>query len=142
MYLKIKLMAKNSSDLCNLYSKVIFFRIYVSENIFYFSLLNLNCFCSQQYRESFRKIEQAKLVENLPPSYLPYRFLQNLHSWEKGKIFDFLKTNDQNKTFCAYVVKTNGFALSHDKSLQIYFFFVKRQAKNDFPKDVESTVST
>ena len=35
---------------------------------------------------------------------------------------------------------TNGFALNHDKSLQIYFFCVKRQAKNDFLKDVESTV--
>ena len=36
---------------------------------------------------------------------------------------------------------TNGFALNHDKSLQIYFFCVKCQAKNDFLKDVESTVS-
>ena len=27
-----------------------------------------------------------------------------------------------------------------DKSLQIYFFCVKRQAKNDILKDVESTV--
>ena len=35
---------------------------------------------------------------------------------------------------------TNGFALNHDKSLQIYFFCVKCQAKNDFLKDVESTV--
>ena len=35
---------------------------------------------------------------------------------------------------------TNGFALNHDKSLQIYFFCVKRQAKNDFLKDIESTV--
>ena len=36
---------------------------------------------------------------------------------------------------------TNGFALNHDKNLQIYFFCVKRQAKNDFLKDVESTVT-
>ena len=38
------------------------------------------------------KNEQGELVENLPPSYLPYRFLHNLHSfllWEKVKIFDF-----------------------------------------------------
>ena len=34
----------------------------------------------------------------------------------------------------------NGFALNHDKILQIYFCCVKRQAKNDFLKDVESTV--
>ena len=51
----------------------------------------------------------------------------------------FLKTNDQKKTFSAYVVMTNGFALNHDKSLQIYFC-VKLQAKNYFLKDVESTV--
>ena len=37
---------------------------------------------------------------------------------------------------------TNGFALSHDKKLQISFFCVKRQAKNDFLKDVESTVDS
>ena len=35
---------------------------------------------------------------------------------------------------------TNSFALNHDKSLQIYFFCVKCQAKNDFLKNVESTV--
>ena len=36
---------------------------------------------------------------------------------------------------------TNGFALNHDKSLQIYFC-VKCQATNDFLKDVESTVDS
>ena len=49
---------------------------------------------AQQYCENFRKIEQAELVENLPPSYLPYRFLHNLHSfllWGKVKILDFFK---------------------------------------------------
>ena len=35
---------------------------------------------------------------------------------------------------------TNDFALNHDKNLQIYFYCVKRQAKNDFLKDVENTV--
>ena len=35
---------------------------------------------------------------------------------------------------------TNGFALNQDKRLQIYFYCVKRQAKNDFLKDVESAV--
>ena len=34
----------------------------------------------------------------------------------------------------------NGFALNHDKSLQIYFICIKSQAKNEFLKDVESTV--
>ena len=43
------------------------------------------------------KIEQAELVTNLPQSYLPYKFLHNLHLfllWEKVKIFDFLKAID------------------------------------------------
>ena len=30
--------------------------------------------------------------------------------------------------------------LNHDKSMKIYFFCVKRHAKNDFLKYVESTV--
>ena len=50
---------------------------------------------SQQYCENFRKNEQAELVENLPPIYLPYRFLHNLQSfllWEKVKIVDLKKT--------------------------------------------------
>ena len=38
------------------------------------------------------------------------------------------------------VVTTNGFALNQDKILQIYFFCVKHQAKNDFLKYVESIV--
>ena len=36
---------------------------------------------------------------------------------------------------------TNGFALNHDKNLQIYFCLCKASAKNDFLKDVESTVT-
>ena len=39
-----------------------------------------------------KKNEQAELVENLLPSYLPYKFLHNLHSfllWEIAKIFYF-----------------------------------------------------
>ena len=86
-----------------------------------------------------------ELVENLAPSYLPYRFLHDFASfllWEKVKIFDFLKTNDCNESFHTQEVTTNGFALDHDKSLQVYFFCVKCQAKNDFLKDVESTVDT
>ena len=30
------------------------------------------------------------------------------------------------KLFVAYIVTTNGFAYYHDKSLQIYYFFIKR----------------
>ena len=38
----------------------------------------------------------------------------------------------RNKTFCTKIVSTNGIALNHDKSLQIYLFCVKHQAKIDY----------
>ena len=56
------------------------------------------------------------------------------------KILDFLKPMTRIKVF-VHRVTTNGFALNHDKSLQIYFFCVKRLAKNGFLKDVESAVA-
>ena len=70
-----------------------FFFFFLSKKYFFLLfMLNLNYYVSQQYSENLRNIEQAELVEKLPPSYLPYRFLQTLHSfllWEKMKIFDF-----------------------------------------------------
>ena len=74
--------------------------------------------CHNNIVKISEKNEQAELVENLSPIYLPYRFLHNLQSillLEKVKIFDFLKPNDYSKTFCAKVVTANGFALNHDK---------------------------
>ena len=57
------------------------------------------------------------------------------------KIFDFLKTDDLNKTFfCAQVVTTKGFALNHGKRFQIYFLRVICLEKKNFLKDVECTV--
>ena len=50
------------------------------------------------------------------------------------KIFYLLKTHDWNKTFCALVVKTYGFALNHDKGLQIYFFCVSAKQKKRLPE--------
>ena len=86
MYPKIRFSTKNWSDLCNFYSKVIFWNFCLRT---FFSL-----FLAEFELLMFHNttIEQAELVENLPPSYLPYRFLHNLHSfllWEKVKIFDF-----------------------------------------------------
>ena len=100
---------------------------------------------SQQYCENFRKIEQAELVENLPPKYLPYKFLHNLHSfllWEKVKIFDFLKNIDWNKTFCAKVVNDKWFCIkSWQKFANLLLYKApSKKKKNNFLKDVESTV--
>ena len=47
------------------------------------------------------------------------------------KIFDFIfKTSGLKKACCTYLVITNGFALNHAKSLQSFFFCVKRQNKS------------
>ena len=94
IYTKIKFTAKSWSDLWNFYSKVIFLEI-LSKKIFFTFLCWIWIIdVSQQYCENFRKIEQVELVENLAPSYLPYRFLHDLASfllWEKVKLFDFFK---------------------------------------------------
>ena len=58
---------------------------------------------------------------------------KSVNIWKKKK-----KTVTRIKLFCAYVIKTNGFTLNHNKSLQIYFFCVKCQTKNDFLKDVKA----
>ena len=53
---------------------------------------------SQYYYENFKKIEPVELVEKLPPSYLPYRFLHNLHSFLiKVKLFDLKKKQKKKK---------------------------------------------
>ena len=94
IYPKIKFfIAKIWSDLCNFYRKEIFLEFF-TEKIFFFTFL---CWIwiidvSQQYYENLWNIEQMELVENLPPSYLPYRFLHNLHSfliWKKWQYLIF-----------------------------------------------------
>ena len=79
-------MAKSWPDLCNFYSKVIFWnfclRKYFLLFFFEFELLMFH----NSIVEILRKIKQVKLVENLAPNYLPYRFLHDLASfllWEK-----------------------------------------------------------
>ena len=90
-------MAKSWSDLCNFYSKVIFLNFCLRKHfLLFFAEFELVMFYNNIVK-IFRKIEQVEHVENLPPSYLPYKCLHHLASfllWEKVKIFDFLKTND------------------------------------------------
>ena len=94
----LKLNLRPKSGLTYAISIVKWFFWNLSEKIF-FTLL---CWIwitddSQQYCENFRKNEKEEFVENLPQSYLPYRFLHNLHLfllWKKVKIFDFLKINN------------------------------------------------
>ena len=63
-----------------------------------------------------------------------FRFLHNLEPFyyeENVKTFDLKKNNNKNEIkLCASVVTTNGFALNHDKTLLIiYFFWLKCQAE-------------
>ena len=98
MYLKINFTPKNWSDLCNFYSKAIFWNFSLRKYFFFFVFFaefELLMFQNNIVKISEKMNKQD--VENLSPNYLSYRFLHNLHSfllWEKVKIFDFLKSKD------------------------------------------------
>ena len=65
-------------------------------SLFFFAEFKLLMFHNNIVKIS-EKIGQAEVVENLPPSYLHFRFLQNLNSfllYEKVEVFDFLKSNE------------------------------------------------
>ena len=64
MYPKIKFTTKNWSDLCNFYTKVIFFRSFAEENIFllFFAEFELLMFHNNTEKLS----EKLNNVENLP----------------------------------------------------------------------------
>ena len=74
-------MAKTWSDLFNFYSKMIpwnfclrkYFSLFFAE----FELLLFH----KNIVKIFKKHEQVEHVENLPPNYIPYKFLHNLHSF-------------------------------------------------------------
>ena len=99
IYPKIKFMAKTWSDLCSFYNKVMcFFNISVRKYfLLFFAEFELlmshnNIVKISENWENFRKFEHAELVESLPSSYLPYRFLHNLHSFLlAGKVKIFFK---------------------------------------------------
>ena len=71
VYSKINFMAKNGSDPCIFYCKLLFFffGIFLLENIFCFSLWILNYILWK-----FQNFKLGELVENLPHVYLPYQF--------------------------------------------------------------------
>ena len=111
IYPKIKFMGKKKKKkkkkkcfyLCAIWFKHMYFFFF----FFFFFFFTFLCWiwiidyrCSQ-YCENFRKIELAELIENPPPSYLPNRFLHNLHSFftmgKKVEIFDLNNNNNNNK---------------------------------------------
>ena len=63
--------------------KRFFFFLILSKKIF------LIVFAEFELLIFHNKIERAKFVENLPPSYLPYRFQHNLHSFLLWKMWKF-----------------------------------------------------
>ena len=82
-------MAKIWFDLCDFYSKVIFWNFCLKKYfvLFFFAEFELLMFHDNIVKNS-EKIEQAELVENLPPSYFPYRFLHNVHI-TKTRLYSF-----------------------------------------------------
>ena len=62
-----------------------FFEIFVRENIFYFSLLNLNYWCFTTILWKFQKKWTSRTSWKLAPRYLPYRFLHDLASVGKSE---------------------------------------------------------
>ena len=86
------------------------------------------------------KLNKWNLLKIWPQVIYPIDFCMiwlHFYYGKKWKYLIFLKTKNYNNLFFH---TTNGFALNHDKNLQIYYFCVKCQGKNDFLKDVESTV--
>ena len=90
-------MAKSWSDLCNFYSKVIFWNVCLRKYfLIFFAEFELLMFYNDIVKIS-EKLNKWDWLKILAPSYLPYRLLHDLASFllcEKVKIFDFLKTND------------------------------------------------
>ena len=94
IYLKMKFTAKNWSDLCSFYIKVFFWHFCTRQYLFTFLCWIWMTSVSQYYYENLKKNEPVELVEKLPPSYLPYRFLHKLHSFLiKVKLSDLKKKN-------------------------------------------------
>ena len=80
MYPKINFIAKNWSDLCNFYIKVIFNVCLRKYFLLFFAELELLMF-----HNNIVKISEKINKQNLLKSYLLYKFLHNLHSfllWE------------------------------------------------------------
>ena len=74
MFPKIKFIAKNWFGLYNFYSKVTIWNFCLRKYVLLFlAEFELLMFHNNIVKIS-EKIEQAELVENLPPSYLLYRF--------------------------------------------------------------------
>ena len=75
--------------------------LFVEENIFYSSLLNLNYWCFtilRKFQKKKKKInDQAEFVEILPQNYLPYRFLHSFFFYgEASENIWFKKTTTKN----------------------------------------------
>ena len=124
--------------LCNFYSTVIILQFLPEKIILYFFLSILN-----DFKMSHDNIEQVELVENLPPIYLPYQFLHNLHPilvWGKLKYLIFLKPINtiklyrylRQKVWHRIMTKICKFTLS-EKSIN------QKKKKKNFLKD-ESTI--
>ena len=81
MYPKIKFIAKNWSDLCSFYSKMIFWNFSLRKYfLLFFAEFELLMVHNNIVKIS-EKLNKENLLKLCLPSYLPYKFLHNLHSF-------------------------------------------------------------
>ena len=128
------------------YSKVFFGGFFWNFCLRKFLLLFFAEFKLLMFHNNIVKISEKLNKRNLVKICLKVTYptdscISCLHFYcgRKLKCLMFQKSMTRIKAFLHSMA--NGFALNHDKSLQIYLFCVKHQAKNNFLKDVESTVS-
>ena len=89
IYSKIKFTVIILSDLCNFYSKVIFWNFCLRKYLFlFFAEFELLMFHNNIVEISVKM--EYELVENLPPSYLPYRFCITCIHFYYGKMWKYL----------------------------------------------------
>ena len=97
MYHKIKFTAKNWSELCKFYSKVIFFNFRLRKYfLLFFAEFNWLMLHNIIVKIS-EKLNKQNLLKICPQVTCPTNFCIiciHFYNGEKVKIFDFLKTND------------------------------------------------
>ena len=123
---------------------VVNFLEFLSKKIFfYFPLLNLNYWCFTtilwKFQKNWTSETSWKSGSKLPTLHISAWF-GFVFTMGKTENILFFKNQWLEWNFSYIGSYGKWFCINHDKILQTYFFCVKRQAKNDFLKDVESTV--
>ena len=146
MYPKIKFIAKNCFDLCNFYSKEIFWNFCLRKYLFlfFFAEFELLMFHNNLVK-SLEKLNKRNLLKIcLQVTYPTHFCIICIHFkllWEKVKIFDFFKNHWLEwKSFCIGSYD-KWFCFKSWQKLANLLLLCNAPSKNDSLKDVKSTVS-